>query len=63
MYSLEQKQLALKTYLQLRSTRKTIRCIGYPSRTTLSLWIDEFEETGSISEPIYNRIKTKYSED
>ena len=36
MYALEQKQLAVETYLALKSTRKTIRCLGYPGgRNTL----------------------------
>ena len=63
MYSLKQKQLAVETYNQLNSTRKTIRCLGYPSRATLSLWIEEFKEYGSLSEPQYNRLKQKYSVD
>ena len=33
MYTLEQKQLAVDTYIKMRSLRKTIQCLGYPGVT------------------------------
>ena len=64
MYSLEQKQLAIETYLKLKSTRKTISCLGYPgSRNTLRLWIDEYNNIGHVSKKAYKRTKTVYTDD
>jgi len=41
MYTQEQMIVAVETYMQLNSTRKTIQCLGYPgSGNTLRLWIN-----------------------
>jgi len=62
MYTLEQKQLAVDTYLKLKSHRKTIRLLGYPgSRNTLKLWIREYENNGKLNEPQYKTRIPKYS--
>ncbi len=51
MYNLNQKQLAVETYLEIGSLRKTIQCLGYPgSRVTLKQWIDEFNTLGFVKE-------------
>lgn len=64
MYTLEQKQLAVDTYLKLKSQRKTIRCLGYPGgRNTLQLWINEYNNTGQLSRKTYKRVKTIYSDE
>ena len=52
MYTLEQKQLAVKTYCKIGSLRKTIRNLGYPgSRVTLKQWIDEYNILGYVLDP------------
>lgn len=64
MYTLEQKQLAVDTYLKLKSQKKTIRCLGYPGgRSTLQLWINEYNNTGQLSRKTYKRVKTIYSDE
>ena len=64
MYSLEQKQLAVQTYNELYSYRKTIQVLGYPgSRNTLKLWVHEYSKNGSIEEKTYTRKKSKYSQE
>ena len=41
MYTQEQMIVAVETYMQLHSTRKTIQCLGYPgSRNPLRLWVN-----------------------
>ena len=46
--------VAVETYMQLHSTRKTIQCLGYPgSRNTLRLWINEYKKIGKISRKTY----------
>ena len=60
MYSLEQKQLAVQTYNELYSYRKTIQVLGYPgSRNTLKLWVHEYSKNGSIEEKTYTRKRSK----
>ena len=64
MYTLDQKQLAVETYLKLKSIRKTICCLGYPgSRNTLRLWINEYNNTGHVSMKAYKREKTVYTDE
>lgn len=64
MYTLEQKQLAVETYNKLKSLRKTIYCLGYPGgRSTLQLWINEYNNTGQISRKTYKRVKNKYTDE
>ncbi|MCR5672038.1 MAG: IS3 family transposase [Butyrivibrio sp.] len=62
MYTLDQKQMAIDTFLKLRSHRKTIRLLGYPgSRNTLRQWIREFEDNGKLNEPQYKSRVPKFS--
>jgi transposase InsO family protein/transposase-like protein len=64
MYTLEQKQLAIDTYFELRSHRKTIRILGYPgSRNTLKQWISEYKKNGGLIESQYKRRASKYSDE
>ena len=64
MYTLQQKQMAIDTYFKLHSHRKTIRLLGYPgSRNTLKLWIKEYKQNGSLTEPKYKTRVSKYSDE
>lgn len=64
MYTQEQMMIAVETYMQLHSTRKTIQCLGYPgSRNTLRLWVNEYKTTGKISRKTYKKRQPKYSEE
>ena len=64
MYTLEQKQLVIDTYFELRSHRKTIRILGYPgSRNTLKQWISEYKKNGELNESQYKRRAPKYSDE
>ena len=57
MYTLEQKQIAVEIYLQLKSQRKTIRAIGYPgSRAILQQWISEYKKDGKLSEKEFSQF-------
>ena len=63
MYTLEQKQLAVETYLALKSTRKTIRCLGYPGgRNTLMKWVNEYNSYGKVIVPQRKKSKPRYSD-
>lgn len=62
MYTLEQKQLAVDTYIKMRSLRKTIRCLGYPgSRATLQQWIDNYNIFGYVIESKRKKPEPQYS--
>lgn len=61
MYSIEQKQLAVNTYYELHSLRKTIRILGYPARRTLESWINEYKTYGRLNDS-YSKRKPRYSD-
>ena len=64
MYTQEQMIVAVETYMQLHSTRKTIQCLGYPgSRNTLKLWVNEYKTTGKLSRKDYKKRQPKYTEE
>lgn len=64
MYTREQKQIAVETYLKIGSLRKTIRNLGYPgARVTLQQWIDEYNIFGYVLEPKRKPQKSRYSEE
>ncbi len=64
MYTHKQMMVAVETYMQLHSTRKTIQCLGYPgSRNTLRLWVNEYKATGKIAKKDYKKREPKYSEE
>ena len=68
MYTQEQMIVAVETYMQLHSTRKTIQCLGYPgSRNTLRLWINEYKKQVKsrgrlIRKDNQNILKSKFGE-
>lgn len=63
MYTLEKKQLAVETYFKLKSTRKTIRCLGYPgARITLLKWIKEYNSYGKVIAPQRKKPKPRYTD-
>ena len=55
MYKQKEINTALRLYDRLKSTRGTIRILGYPSRTILHRWIRERRETGKVSATRYKR--------
>ena len=59
MYSIERKQLAVNTYYELHSLRKTIRILGYPARRTLESWINEYKTYGRLNDS-YSKRKSRY---
>jgi len=64
MYTLEQKQLAVDTYIKMRSLRKTIQCLGYPgSRATLQQWIDNYYMFGYVIDSKRKKPEPRYSEE
>ncbi len=64
MYTREQKQLAVDTYLKIHSLRKTIRILGYPgARVTLQQWIEEYKIKGNVTDPKRKPSIPRYSED
>lgn len=65
MYTKKEIDLAIKTYLKLKSVRGAIRVLGYPHRATMTSWVREFESTGSVTvrksgkRRKYNKEETK----
>jgi len=61
MYSYEERLRAVKLYIKLgKRTRATIRQLGYPTKTSLRHWYQEFLERGDLQAG-YVRSKQKYS--
>ena len=48
MYTQEEIDRALQLYEQLRSLRKVIKVLGYPSKDTLQSWVKEKRLTGQV---------------
>ena len=61
MYSYEERLRAVELYIKLgKRTRATIRQLGYPTKTSLRHWYQEFLERGDLQAG-YVRSKQKYS--
>lgn len=61
MYSYEERLRAVELYIKLRRrSRATIRQLGYPTKTSLRHWHQEFLERGDLQAG-YVRSKQKYS--
>jgi len=61
MYSYEERLRAVELYIKLgKRTRATIRQLGYPTKTSLRNWYQEFLERGGLQTG-YVRSKQKYS--
>lgn len=60
MYSYDERQQAVELYLKLgKRIRATIRQLGYPTKTALESWYQEFQERGDLH-VAYVRSKQKY---
>jgi len=68
MYTKEQILVAIDTYNRVRSQRKTIQLLGYPSaKVTLAKWVNSYKETGNIKhcfkkrKPSYTNEQIEYA--
>lgn len=61
MYTKEEIDLVIKTYLKIQSLRGTIRVLGYPSRTLLRTWVREFKTHGYVTLPQEREKHFKFS--
>ena len=63
MFSLEQRKIALETYIKYdHSYTATVVELGYPAKETMRKWWKEYEATGEIPVGKTHR-KSKYSDE
>lgn len=62
MYSYEQRQKAIDTYLRTQSVRKTIRELGYPSEKEFYKWLHEYQQQGKLHRKFKRPKRIYYSE-
>ena len=63
MYSREQRELAIETFIKFdHSVANTIRKLGYPNRTMLYRWWNEYQQNGGKLQERKHR-RSKYSDE
>ena len=60
-YTYEEKIKAISLYKEYQHCTMVIRELGYPSRTMLYYWINEYNNFGDFD--THKSLKTKYSEE